>query len=81
MVMIATTGRDESLDLGDTQQLLTDTLGYTAVGRATGQGSPGRVVRMEAFENKPPRIEGEAWQTSLPVVTEPEAIVVIGSIS
>jgi hypothetical protein len=80
-VMIATTGRDQTIDLGDSEELLTDTLGYTAIGRATGQSGPGRVVRMEAFDNKPPRIEGEAWQTSLPVITEPEAISVIGAIS
>ena len=80
-VMIATTGRDETIDLGDSEELLTDTLGYLAVGRAAGQSAPGRVVRMEAFDNKPPRVEGEAWQTSLPVITEPEAISVIGSIS
>jgi hypothetical protein len=79
--LLATTGRDQALDLGDNEQLLTDTLGYTAIGRAAGQSAPGRVVRMEAFDNKPPRIEGEAWQTSLPVITEPEAIAVIGSIS
>jgi hypothetical protein len=80
-VMLATTGRDETIDLGDNEELLTDTLGYTAIGRAAGQATPGRVVRMEAFDNKPPRIEGEAWQTSLPVITEPEAIAVIGGIS
>ena len=79
--MLATTGRDATLDLGDSEQLLTDTLGYTAIGRAAGQAQPGRVVRMEAFDNKPPRIEGEAWQTSLPVITEPEAIGVIAAIS
>ena len=80
-VMIGTTGRDEAIDLGDNEELLTDTLGYVAIGRAAGQATPGRVVRMEAFDNKPPRIEGEAWQTSLPVVTEPEAVGVIGAIS
>lgn len=81
-VMVATTGRDETIDLGDDEDLtLTDTLGYTAIGRATGQSTAGRVIRMEAKEDKPPRVEGEAWQTSLPVVTEPEAIFVIHTIS
>lgn len=80
-VMLATTGRDATIDLGDSEQLLTDTLGYSAIGRAAGQPTPGRVVRMEAFDNKPPRIEGEGWQTSLPVITEPESIAVIGAIS
>jgi len=80
-VMLATTGVDELLDQGDNTPMLADTLGYTAIGRAAGQSMPGRVMRMEAFENKPPRIEGEAWMTSLPVITEPEAIAVISSIS
>jgi hypothetical protein len=81
-VLVATTGQDESIDLGDTNSLMVaNTLGYTALGRAAGQAMPGRVLRMEAFENKPPRIEAEGWQTSLPVITNPEAIAVITSIS
>lgn len=80
-VMISATGADETLDIGDNQRIVSDVLGYTAIGRATGQADPGRVIRMEYFENKPPRIEGEGWQESLPVITEPEAIGVIGAIS
>lgn len=80
-VLVATTGRDENIDLGDSQKLLPDTVGYLAVGRPAGQANPGRVIRVEAFDNKPPRLEGEAWQTSLPVITEPESHVVIGAIS
>jgi len=81
-VMVATTGRDETLDLGDSTNItINDTLGYLAVGRAAGQPGPGRVLRMEAKQDKPPRIEAEGWQTSLPVVTEPEAIAVITGIA
>lgn len=81
-VLVATTGRDESIDRGDTEPaVLQNTLGYLALGRAVGQGSPGRVIRSEAFQSKPPRIEAEGWQTSLPVVLEPEAIAVINTIS
>jgi len=82
-VMVATTGQEEVLDFGDSEQIppVQDTLGYTAVGRAAGQEDPGRVTHIEAFANKPPRIEGEAWQTSFPVITEPEAIGVIKSIT
>jgi hypothetical protein len=80
-VMVATTGRDETIDYGDSEDLtVNDTLGYTGVGRAAGQATPGRVVRMEAKQDKPPRIEAEGWQTSLPVITEPEAIAVLKSI-
>lgn len=81
-VMVATTGRDETLDLGDTGPIvLNDTLGYLALGRAAGQAGAGRVLRMEAKEDKPPRIEAEGWQTALPVITEPEAITVITGIA
>lgn len=80
-VMVALTGRNEELELPDGEQsLISDTLGYTAIGRAAGQSDAGRVMRTEHFENKPPRIEGEAWQTSFPVITEPEAIGVLKNI-
>lgn len=81
LVMVATTGRDEALDLGDTVINVPNTLGYTGIGRSAGQASPGRVLRVEPFDNKPPRLEGEAWQTSLPVILEPEAIAVIHTIT
>ena len=80
-VLVGTTGRDEAVDLGDSEQIVTDTLGYTAVGRAVGQSMPGRHIMATARDNKPPRIEGEGWQTALPVITEPEAIAVINSIA
>lgn len=76
--MLGTTGRNQEVDLGDDEPLpVREALGYVGVGRAAGQSAPGRVIRVEAFENKPPRVEGEAWQTSLPVITEPEAIAVL----
>lgn len=81
MLLVGTTGRDVEFDAGDEPYILTDTVGYTAVGRAVGEGQPGRVIRAEAKMNKPPRIEGEAWQTSLPVVAEPEALAAITGIS
>lgn len=80
-VLVATTGRDENIDLGDSEELFPDTLGYTAIGRAAGQDAPGRVIQLAAFSNKPPRLEAEGWQTSLPVISEPEAIAVIHTIT
>lgn len=80
MVFACTTGRDEIIDLGDDERTIRDTLGYTAIGVPAGQPNPGRVIRMESFSNKPPRIEAEGWQASLPVITEPEAIAVITGI-
>lgn len=82
VVMVATTGQDAVIDLGDDEPLVVqDTLGYTAVGRPTGQAAPGRASYVAEHSNKPPRIEAEGWQTSLPVVTEPEAVYVITSIT
>jgi hypothetical protein len=82
MVLLGTTGRDETFDLGDDEQMvMADVLGYTAIGRAAGQSGPGRVIRAEAFEDKPPRIEAEGWQAALPVITSPEAIAVIHTIT
>jgi hypothetical protein len=80
-IMLCTTGRDEALDRGDVIEIVPDTIGYHAIGRPAGQSGPGRVIRAEAFTNKPPRVEAEGWQTSLPVITEPEAIVVIHTIT
>jgi len=80
-VLVATTNQDETIDFGDTEELFPDTLGYLAIGRAAGQSAPGRVIRAEAKEDKPPRIEAEGWQTSLPVIQHPEAIAVITGIS
>lgn len=81
-VMIATTGRDTSIDRADLEPLpLQNTLGYQAVGRPAGQASPGKKTLVTPFENKPPRLEGEAWATTFPVILEPEAIFVIKSIT
>lgn len=81
MVFVCQTGRDVTLDLGDALQPIQHTLGYHAVGRATGEQEPGRVVRLFPYEDKPPRIDGQGWQTTMPVITEPEAIAVISNIS
>ncbi len=82
LVLVATTGRDENVDLGDGQiEPIENTIGYVGVGRPAGQSSSGRHIRTEAFDNKPPRVEAEGWQTSLPVALEPEAFVVITGIS
>lgn len=81
MVLACTTGRMEDVDLGDETRTIYDVLGYTAVGRGVGQANPGRVIQAEAKMDKPPRIEAEGWQTALPVITEPEALAVIHTIS
>jgi hypothetical protein len=82
--MFAMTGRDQAVveqTQGTVLEVIPDTLGYQAVGRAVGQGDPGRIIHMWPFDNKPPRVVAEGWQTSFPVITEPEALFVIGNIS
>lgn len=85
MIMIGRTGRDETVVLDeadpDSNELLPDTLGYYGVGRAAGQSEPGRVLQMVHKTDKPPRIEAQGWETSAPVITEPEAVAVIQDIA
>lgn len=81
MVFVCTTGRDETLPVLNGDRFLADTLGYTAIGRPVGEAAPGRSIKLFPFDNKPPRIEVEGKQTSLPVITEPEAIAVITGIA
>jgi hypothetical protein len=82
LVMIGSTDNSEGIPLSpDVFETLENTLGYVGIGRAAGQSAPGRRIRSEHFENKPPRIEAEGWQTALPVITEPEAIYVITGIA
>lgn len=83
LCLFCTTGRNENVALANdpnTFRLVQNTIGYTAVGRAVGQLTPGRVIQVTYFSNKPPRLEGEAWQSSLPVILDPEAFGVITDI-
>lgn len=81
IVMLANTGRDETIDMGDQEPLiLRDTLGYEAIGRPVGQPTPGPTFDVKPQTDKPPRVEAQGWQTSGPVVTEPQAIFVIKNI-
>ncbi len=79
VTMTAATGRDQriaevNLQTTGTFDVITDTLGYTAVGRPVGVATSQRVIRMWPFDDKPPRIHAEGWQATIPVVTEPEAL-------
>jgi hypothetical protein len=84
MIFVGTTGRDASIDLGDAAtpvEILPDTLGYLAVGKATGQPTPGRVIQAKFKDDRPPRIEAEGWEAIAPVILEPEAIATITGIA
>jgi hypothetical protein len=78
MVFIGTSDNEERIDLGDGQyRTVEGTLGYQAIGRGVGRPAPGRFILVEAKNDKPPRVQGQGWQTSLPVIQEPELIGVI----
>jgi hypothetical protein len=85
MIFVGTTGRSESVNVGTdaeiTLELLPNVLGYYGVGRAAGQSDSGRVALSRFFEDKPPRIETQGWETSAPVILEPEAIATITGIA
>jgi Phage major capsid protein E len=81
-VMVATTGRNEEIDRGDNEILtMENVIGYEAVGRAAGQAMPGPASDVKAQTDKPPRVEAQSWQTSFPVIVEPEAVGVIKEIT
>lgn len=88
MVFLAATGRDQTLDLGDDENLITrnggspylsmpNTLGYVAIGKCAGASTPGRQEYTEVKQRKPKTIYGEAYQCTIPVIMEPEAIAVL----
>lgn len=81
-VMVANTGQNVNVEAGSEIILLNDTLGYHAVGPASGQSGPGRVIKVRLEEDeKPVGLRGSAWQCSLPIVEQATAIYVIKSIS
>jgi hypothetical protein len=74
MVLVANTGRDENIDMGDQEPLIMrDTLGYEAIGRPVGVPTTGATYDVQPKTDKPPRIEAQGWQASGPVITEPQA--------
>lgn len=78
LVFICATGRSETIDNGDsTLQVIENVSGYNAVGLAVGEDTPGAVIRTEARNLKPIGIYGQAFQTSIPVVLEPEGVAVL----
>jgi len=80
LCFFATTGRDAEFISGDDSvdyEIIPDTLGYYAIGTAVGQTAPGKVFANQVKTMKPVGIYGQGFQTSFPVVTEPEAIFVL----
>lgn len=81
MCFFGATGAGVTVDVVNGQTYLPDTVGYFAIGRAVGQNTPGRVIKLFAHENKPPGMMAEGWQTALPIITNGEAFGVITGIA
>lgn len=80
--MFATTGRDEDYDFGDVKPFqLTNTLGYVGIGRPANRPGQGRATVVEYNDKKGAAVQAQGWQTSLPVIMNPEGIYVINTIS
>lgn len=81
MVFTAVTDRAETVPVMGGDRYLPNLVGYTGIGRPVGQAAPGRVLRVSAQDQKPPTVHVEAWQTSLPVITDPESIATLTGIA
>lgn len=82
MVILSTTGNDEVIAFPNGEpRIMQNTIGYCALGTPAGYSTSGRQLYTEARKDKPPRIEGQAWQSSLPVIIEPESMTVITGIA
>lgn len=80
-VSIAETDQSETIDMGDDEPLMIEeTLGYTGIGTPSGYDSPGKRQLVEYKGGKAPHLEGSAWQESLPVNQNPEAVTCITDI-
>lgn len=77
VTLIAATGRTAQVDLPDEVQVLGDTVGYAAIGRAAGQTTSGIVSLVEYQNKKPVGLYGESYATGGVVVSDPEAIAVV----
>lgn len=77
-IFICTTGRSATfLQQNGQTQTIPNVLGYHGVGIATGEVTPGRVVKLWYEDKKPVGVYCAGWQTSFPVIKQPEAIAVI----
>jgi hypothetical protein len=84
VVLLCSTGRSEDLiDFGDRSSLpnagvtLANTLGYYGIGKVAGQPTSGRHLYENVIEKHPGGLYAECIQEGLPVITEPEAYMVI----
>lgn len=85
LTLIASTGRDEEVLYNQNNpadvRIVQDVLGFNGIGRPNGRGAAGRATAVRSFtDEKNARIEAEGWQSTGPVILEPEAIANIAAI-
>lgn len=82
LAFIASTGQTEQViyNQDDPKAVpleVADTIGFTGIGKAAGQGTPGRRTATRVFANQSDaRVEFEGWQCTGPVINQPQAISV-----
>lgn len=81
MVFVSETGQDETIVFNEATKVVSNVLGYSALGLPQGYNSAQRAYHIDFHTDKPVRIEGQGWQETAPVITEPEAIAVITGIA
>jgi len=77
IILVSNTNRQQVVEGLDKPLVLYNTLGYTAIGTATGQLTPGIATYVEAHAGKQARIEATGWQTTFAVLESPDAVVSI----
>lgn len=80
-VIIGATGENRQLLVDERIFPLYNTLGYYAIGRVEGYKKSGPIIHVDTYDKKPVSIVGEGYLTGFPVITNPEAVVVIRNIS
>lgn len=86
-VMLAATDQTETVDGGDAganaadAEEVTNTIGYVGMGIPDNREENGRAFTLDYDEHKGGGIEATGWQTSAPVITEPESVFAITGIT
>lgn len=77
-VLMATTERDVTISRGDLEPVIYRSVhGYHGVGRPAGAAGPGIMANSKYEGDKPPRLSAQAWQTTYPVIQDPESFSVL----
>lgn len=77
LVLVGSTERSSTIQLANQPVNILNTLGYTAIGVATGQTSPGIAAQLKYVDDfKNSHIKSAGWQSTFPVIQESEGYCV-----